>query len=123
MENLRTMTAKIPKRKRLSNFAKIRRGKKIGLSEPYHVPEPEQEPENFENDLIDDDEGKDEIKGDIENIEEIPTNKPYVFREGARNLILWYPTLIHIIFETFSAEIHRVYPEILGYPRIPRIPI
>ena len=42
-------------------------------------------------------------------------------REVVRNLILGYPTLIHKFFGTFFGEIHRVNPEILGYPRIPRI--
>ncbi len=44
------------------------------------------------------------------------------FREGFRNLILGYPTLIQKNFGIFFGEIHRVNPEILGYPRIPRIP-
>ena len=39
---------------------------------------------------------------------------------SVRNLILGYPTLIHKNIGTFLGEIHRVNPEILGYPRIPR---
>ena len=41
-----------------------------------------------------------------------------IIREGVRNLILVYPTLIHKFFGTFFGEIHRVNPEILVYPRI-----
>ena len=40
-------------------------------------------------------------------------------REDVRNLILGYPSLTNKIFGTFWGEIHRVNPEILGYPRIP----
>ena len=41
-------------------------------------------------------------------------------REDVRNLILGYPLLTN---GTFLGEIHRVNPEILGYPRIPGYPL
>ena len=40
-------------------------------------------------------------------------------REDVRNLILGYPSLKNKHFGTFLGEIHRINPEILGYPRIP----
>ena len=47
----------------------------------------------------------------------------FMTRECVRNFILGYPTLIHKIFGTYFGEIHRVNLEILGYPRISRIPL
>ena len=44
-------------------------------------------------------------------------------REDVRNLILVYPSLTNNFFLTFLGEIHRVNPEILGYPRIPGSPL
>ena len=44
-------------------------------------------------------------------------------RECVSFFILGYPTLIHKIFGNFFGEFHRVNPEILGYPGIPRIPL
>ena len=44
-----------------------------------------------------------------------------IVREGVRNLILVYPTLIRKFSGTFFGEIHTVNPEILVYPRIHRI--
>ena len=43
-----------------------------------------------------------------------------MYREDVRNLILGYPLLTN---GTFLGEIHRVNPEILGYPRIPGYPL
>ena len=45
------------------------------------------------------------------------------FREDVRNLILGYPSLKNKNFGTFLGEIHRINPEILGYPRIPGYPL
>ena len=44
-------------------------------------------------------------------------------REGVRNLILGYPSLINKIFGTFLGENHRVNPEILGDTMIPGSPL
>ena len=44
-------------------------------------------------------------------------------REDVRNLILGYPSLKNKNFGTFLGEIHRINPEILGYPRIPGYPL
>ena len=44
-------------------------------------------------------------------------------REDVRNLILGYPSLKNNNFGTFLGEIHRINPEILGYPRIPGYPL
>ena len=46
-----------------------------------------------------------------------------LFREDVRNLILGYPSLKNKNFGTFLGEIHRINPEILGYPRIPGYPL
>ena len=45
------------------------------------------------------------------------------YREEVRNLILGYPSLKNKNFGTFLGEIHRINPEILGYPRIPGYPL
>ena len=50
-------------------------------------------------------------------------NMMSTFREVVRNLILGYPSLTNKIFEIFLGEIHKVNPEILGYPRIPGYPL
>ena len=50
-------------------------------------------------------------------------NMMSTFREVVRNLILGYPSLTNKIFEIFLGEIHKVNPEILGYPRIPGSPL
>lgn len=44
-------------------------------------------------------------------------------REDVRNLILGYPSLKNKNVGTFLGEIHRINPEILGYPRIPGSPL
>ena len=44
-------------------------------------------------------------------------------REDVRNLILGYPSLKNKNVGTFLGEIHRINPEILGYPRIPGYPL
>ena len=44
-------------------------------------------------------------------------------REEVRNSILGYPSLKNKNFGTFLGEIHRINPEILGYPRIPGYPL
>ena len=46
----------------------------------------------------------------------------FLSREEVRNLILGYPSLKNKNFGTFLGEIHRINPEILGYPRIPGSP-
>ena len=38
-------------------------------------------------------------------------------------MILGYPSLKNKNFGTFLGEIHRINPEILGYPRIPGYPL
>ena len=38
-------------------------------------------------------------------------------------MILGYPSLKNKIFGNFLGEIHRINPEILGYPRIPGSPL
>ena len=45
------------------------------------------------------------------------------YRDDVRNLILGYPSLKNKNFGTFLGEIHRINPEILGYPRIPGYPL
>ena len=47
----------------------------------------------------------------------------FLSREGVRNLILGYPTLMNKQFWNFFGEIHSVNPKILGYPRIPGSPL
>ena len=47
----------------------------------------------------------------------------HMIREDVRNLILGYPSLKNKNFGTFLGEIHRINPEILGYPRIPGYPL
>ena len=47
----------------------------------------------------------------------------HLVREDVRNLILGYPSLKNKNFGTFLGEIHRINPEILGYPRIPGYPL
>ena len=49
--------------------------------------------------------------------------KIVIVREDVRNLILGYPSLKNKNFGTFLGEIHRINPEILGYPRIPGYPL
>ena len=49
--------------------------------------------------------------------------KVTIFREEVRNSILGYPSLKNKNFGTFLGEIHRINPEILGYPRIPGYPL
>ena len=46
-----------------------------------------------------------------------------IYREDVRNLILGYPSLKNKIIGNFLGEIHRINPEILGYPRIPGSPL
>ena len=59
----------------------------------------------------------------MERRSHILTHFSRIYREDVRNLILGYPSLKNKNFGTFLGEIHRINPEILGYPRIPGYPL